>query len=170
LVGVVAAEEALHDPELHQCGGEQEEYLDHAGPLDVALRLLQGLLMGLVTLYVELLVSRDVQQTLVHSVQGLLQNLYVPLVDDLHERVLVVVEVETHLFLLPVCRDYCDVDLSFRVVVIELQIVAGVIEDEAVLEGDETCDIVLLAARGYDVERVSALDLEEHAQLRLTAV
>lgn len=170
LVGVVAPEEALHDPELHQCRGQQEEYLYDARPFDLTLGLFQSLLMRFVTLNVELLVAGDVQQTLVHSVQRLLQNLNVPLVDDLHQRVFVVVEVEADLFLLATRRNHGDVDLALLVVVVELEIVAGSIVDEDVSEGDETGHVVLLTARGYDVEGVSALDFEEQTQLRFTAI
>lgn len=50
-------QEALHYPYLHQRGGQQQEYLSDAQPLDVGLCLFQHLAVHDVPLRLELLVT-----------------------------------------------------------------------------------------------------------------
>jgi hypothetical protein len=94
----------------------------------------------------ELLVSRNILQTLMHSIQSFLQNFDVSLVDNFDERIFVIAKVETDFSFITLHGNDGDINFSLFVIIIELKIVACIIENDSVTKPYNTCDIVLFTA------------------------
>lgn len=81
--------------------------------------------MRLVPLYMELLVSRDGTQTLMHMIEDTLNYFQIFLVDHLDQRIVLAEEVKTDISIAWCWSHYSDIDTSiFRIIVAKLDIIA----------------------------------------------